>query len=145
MSKPTSTLRQTYINELTLRGLSPRTIECYVGWVYDLARYQAAGSTERRPTQAYLLHLRTERKLRSSSIHQAVYSLRSFYSLVLTAEAELKKVLIAPRIEVRRPEVFSVQEVERLLTKGTRSCGSERFWPRSTRRGCGSTRLVTCA
>ena len=38
MSKPTSTLRQTYINELTLRGLSPRTIECYVGWVYDLAR-----------------------------------------------------------------------------------------------------------
>jgi hypothetical protein len=41
-------------------------------------------------------------------------------------EAELKKVLIAPRIEVRRPEVFSVQEVERLFPKARRSCGSER-------------------
>ena len=122
MSKPTSTLRQTYINELTLRGLSPRTIECYVGWVYDLARYYHKPPDQLSDGQLkdYLLHLRSERELRSSSIHQAVYSLRSFYSLVLgRPEAELKKVLIAPRIEVRRPEVFSVQEVERLLTKGT--------------------------
>jgi integrase/recombinase XerD len=121
MSKPTSLLRQTYINELTLRGSSPRTIECYVAWVYDLARYYHKPPDQLSDGQlkGYLLHLRTERELRSSSIHQAVYSLRSFYSLVLgRPETELKKVLIAPRVEVRRPEVFSVQEVERLLTKG---------------------------
>jgi site-specific recombinase XerD len=116
-----SPLRQTFINELTLRGCSERTIESYVRWVYDLARYYHKRPDELNDGQlkGYLLHLRTERQLRSSTIHQAVYGLRRFYTLVLgRPEVELKKVLITPRVDVRRPEVFSVQEVERLLTKG---------------------------
>jgi integrase/recombinase XerD len=116
-----SPLRQTFINELTLRGSSQRTIESYIGWVYDLARYYHKAPNELTDDQlkGYLLALRTERQLRGSSIHQAVYGLRSFYRLVLgRPEDELKKALITPRVEVRRPEVFSAQEIERLLTKG---------------------------
>ena len=122
MSKPPTELRQSYINELTLRGCSERTIEVYVGWVYDLARYfKAAPDTlSDEQLKVYLVYLNSERHLRSSSIRQAVYSLRSFYELVLhRCPQELKSVLVIPRLQVRRPEVYSVQEIEKLLTQGT--------------------------
>src|SRR5947207_2220332 len=66
----------------------------------------------------YQFHLH-QRKLRSSSIHQAVHALRTFYTLVLHRPVDqLQRVLIAPRPETRRPEVFSIQEIEQLLTRG---------------------------
>ncbi len=126
MSKPTTDLRQKFINELILRGYSPRTIDCYVGWVYDLARYhhQSPDTLVNDQIKAYLVYLHTERKLRGTSIRQAVYSLRGFYRSVLgRSETELVMILPAPRIEVRRPDVYSLQEMEQLLIKGAPHVG----------------------
>ncbi len=122
MKTPTpSLLRQRFIRELVLRGFSERTVESYVGWVYDLARY-----THEPPDQLsddrlkeYLLHLHQGRQLTNNTIRVAVCALRSFYTLVQGRPLEpLKQVLVAPRIEIRRPEIFSVEEVQRLLTVG---------------------------
>src|SRR5262245_10552214 len=114
-------LRQTFVRELTLRGFTDRTIESYVYWVYDLARYyhRSPDRISDDELKGYLFHLH-QRKLRSSSIYQGVHALRSFYTLTLRRPAEqLKTVLIAPKPETRRPEVFSIQEVEKLLSVGT--------------------------
>jgi len=117
MSTP---LRQSLVRELTLRGCSPRTIETYVYWVFDLARYyhRSPDRISDDELKDYQFHLH-QRKLRSSSIHQAVHALRTFYTLVLHRPVDqLQRVLIAPRPETRRPEVFSIQEIEQLLTRG---------------------------
>lgn len=114
-------LRQQFIRELVLRGFSERTVGSYVGWVYDLARY-----TRKSPDQLgdeelkdYLLHLHEGRQLSNNTIRVAVCAMRSFYTLVQGRELEpLKQVLVAPRIEIRRPEIFSVEEVHRLLAVG---------------------------
>lgn len=130
MSKPTSELRQKYINELTLRGCSVRTIEAYVSWVYDLARYHHLSPDKLSDDQikAYMLHLKTERDLCGVTIRQAVYSLRGFYTMVIGRPVEeLRTFLIPPRIEVHRPEVYSIPEVDRLLIEGTRELRERAF------------------
>jgi site-specific recombinase XerD len=116
-----SPLRQRFIRELILRGFSHRTVESYVGWVYDLARHthQSPDRLSDDKLKDYLLHLHEARQLTNNTIRVAVCALRSFYTLVQGREIErLKQVLVAPRIEIRRPEIFSVEEVHRLLTVG---------------------------
>ena len=129
-SSPPSPLRQQFINELILRGLCRRTVATYVSWVYDLARFHHRRPDELSDEQlkAYLLHLNTERRLSSSSIRQAVYSLRSFFTLVLRRpETEIESVLISPRARTRRPEVYSLDEIQQLLTIGAKDLRDRAF------------------
>ena len=62
-SSAASPLRLRFIEELNLRGFSSRTIESYVGWVYDLARHQHQSPDQLRDDQlkGYLLiYIRSE-------------------------------------------------------------------------------------
>ena len=116
-----SPLRQRFIRELVLKGFSERTVDSYVGWVYDLARHHRKSPDQLSDDElkGYLQHLHQERSLTNNTIRVAVCALRSFYTLVLGRELEpLKSVLVAPRIEIRRPEIYSVEEVHRMLTVG---------------------------
>lgn len=125
-----SPLRQRFIRELTLRGFSNRTVESYVGWVYDLARHthQSPDQLSDDELKDYLLHLHEARQLTNNTIRVAVCALRSFYTLVQGRELEpLKQVLVAPRIEIRRPGIFSVEEVHRLLTVGATDLRARAF------------------
>lgn len=120
-SSAASPLRLRFIGELSLRGFSSRTIDSYVGWVYDLARHQHQSPNQLGDEQLknYLLHLHQERNLTNNTIRVAVAALRSFYSLVQGRAVEsLQQVLITPRLEMRRPEIYSVEEVQRLLSVG---------------------------
>jgi hypothetical protein len=45
-----TTLPQNFIRELVLRGMSPRTQESYVRWVYCLAQYYHKESSARDRT-----------------------------------------------------------------------------------------------
>jgi site-specific recombinase XerD len=66
-----------------------------------------------------LFHLAQERKLAASTINQAVNAFRFLYDRVLHRDVEvLYRSLPHPRKAIRRPQVFSIQEVERLLTVG---------------------------
>lgn len=129
-SSPPSPLRQRFIVELQLRGFSPRTVESYVGWVYDLAKYHRKSPDQLSDDElkGYQLSLQLERHLCNNSIRQAVWGLRSFYTLVMQrTEEQMKQVLIPPRLEIRRPEVYSVEEVQRLLRDGTVDLRSRAF------------------
>jgi integrase/recombinase XerD len=114
-------LRQYFIRELALRGMSPRTQVAYVAAVHRLAQYyhQAPDQLNEEQLKVYLLHLAQERHLAPSSLNQHVSALRCFYDLVLHRSPEvLRRAVPRVRKAIRRPQVFSVQELERLFTVG---------------------------
>jgi integrase/recombinase XerD len=116
-----SPLRQQFIRELVIRGMSDRTQEAYVYWVYQLAKYyhRAPDQLSDEQVKVFLQYLVQERKLASSSLNQAASAVRSFYQLVLRRPVD-QVALAVPRYRAgtRRPQVFSIQEMERLLTVG---------------------------
>lgn len=118
-----TTLRAQLIRELTLRGSSPRTIESYVSYVAALAQHygQSPDRLCDEQIKAYLLTLHTERHLSASTINVAINALRFFYRHVLgRALDEVTRALPRPKRQLRRPRVYSVGEIERLLVVGCR-------------------------
>lgn len=114
-------LRQRLIEELILRGCSPRTQEAYVSGVYQLAKYHRRSPDQLSDAQIreYLLFLAEKKKLAASSRNQATSALRFFYRHVLDRPVDdLTRVLPRPRQDIRRPQVFAISELERLFTLG---------------------------
>jgi integrase/recombinase XerD len=116
-----SLLRQQFIRELVIRGMAETTQCSYVCWVHQLAKHYhlAPDQLSDEQVKVFLQYLVQERKLAPSSLNQAGSALRCFYQLVLRRSVE-KVQLAVPRFRqaTRRPEVFSIQEMERLLTVG---------------------------
>lgn len=114
-------LRQQLIEELVLRGLSERTQEAYVHQVYHLAKHYRLSPDQLSEEQVrqYLVHLASERKLAASTVNQAVNAFRFLYGRVLRRDLEvLRQALPHGRKSIRRPEVFSMGELEKLFTVG---------------------------
>jgi integrase/recombinase XerD len=116
-----SKLRQQLIQELVLRGCSPRTQEAYVSAVYHLAKYyrRSPDQISDSEVRAYLLYLAQTKKLAASSRNQATSALRFFYATVLGRPVD-QVVRVLPRVRqvVKRPRVFAITELERLFTIG---------------------------
>jgi site-specific recombinase XerD len=116
-----TTLRQNFIRELVIRGTSPRTQEAYVRAVYGLAKHyrKSPDQLTDEELKSYLFYLASERKLSASSLNQIVSGLRFFYRTVLHRSVDyLREVMPRPSKAIRRPQVFAVEELERLLTLG---------------------------
>ena len=116
-----TTLRQNFIRELVIRGTSPRTQEAYVRAVYCLAKHYRKSPDQLTDEELknYLFYLASERKLSASSLNQIVSGLRFFYRTVLHRSVDyLREVMPRPSKAIRRPQVFAVEELERLLTLG---------------------------
>jgi len=112
-----SELRQRMIDEMTLRGFSPRTHESYLGAVKDLARYynQPPDRLSTEQVRQYLLYLERERHLSWSSLNVAASGLRFFY--FDTLKWQPVQLDIPPRTTPRRlPEVLTREEVDRLIS-----------------------------
>ena len=116
-----TTLREKFIRELVIRGTSPRTQQSYVAAVYGLAKYyhKAPDQLTDEQLKDYMFYLASERKLAVASLNQTVCALRSFYTLVLQRPLQpLKLALPTLAGAVRRPQVFAIEELERLFTVG---------------------------
>lgn len=114
-------LRQQFIEEMVLRRMSPRTQEAYIHQVYQLAKFYRQSPEVLSPEQVrqYLVYLASERKLSASTVNQAVNALRFLYSRVLHQDLEvLRRRLPHGRKSIRRPQVFSIKELERLFVVG---------------------------
>jgi site-specific recombinase XerD len=112
-----SQLRQRMIDEMTLRGFSPRTHESYLGAVTDLARYynQPPDRLNTEQVRQYLLYLERERHVAWNTLNLAASALRFFY--FNTLKWEPVKLEIPPRTTpTRLPEVLSREEVDRLIS-----------------------------
>lgn len=114
-------LRQQLIEELVLRGMSDRTQEAYIHHVYQIAKFYrlSPDKLSEQQVRQYVFHLAGERKLAASTVNQAVNAFRFFYQHVVHRELEvLRRALPHGRKSIRRPEVFSIEELERLFTVG---------------------------
>jgi len=110
-------LRQRMIDQMTLRGFSPRTHESYLDAVTGLARYykQPPDQLSSEHVRQYLLYLERERHLAWNSLNVAASGLRFLY--FDTLKWEPVKLEIPPRTTPRRlPEVLSREEVDRLIS-----------------------------
>ena len=116
-----TTLRQNFIRELVIRGMSSRTHEAYIGAVYRLARHyrKSPDQISDEELKNYVFHLASDRKLSASSLNQNVSAFRLFYEAVLQRSMEqVRRALPRVNRAIHRPEVFSVEELEQLFTVG---------------------------
>jgi integrase/recombinase XerD len=114
-------LRQQLIQELVLGGYAPGTQEAYIHHVYHLAKFYRRSPDQlcEPEVRQYLFHLAHERQLGASTVNQAVNAFRFFYGRVLQRDLEvLHRALPHGRKSIRRPEVFSIGELEKLFTVG---------------------------
>ena len=89
--------------------------------VSGLAKYyrQSPDQLSDDQIKQYIFHLAQERELAPSTLNLTVYALRSFFHLVLHRSVEqLRLCLPAVKQAVHRPQVFSVEQLEQLLTVG---------------------------
>ncbi len=116
-----TTLRQNFIRELVIRGMSARTHEAYIGAVYRLARHykKSPELISDEELKNYIFHLAADRKLSASSLNQNVSAFRLFYEAVLQRSMEQVRRAM-PRVNraIHRPQVYSVEELEQLFTLG---------------------------
>jgi site-specific recombinase XerD len=106
------------IEEMQLRGLSPKTQEAYVGAVKQLAEYwsktpEKLGDEELRE---YFLYLRNEKKVGDSTLNVALYGIRFLYVQTLKKEWPMLEMIRAPK-KKKLPVVLSVEEVRIVLSR----------------------------
>lgn len=101
--------------------MAPKTQEAYVRAVRDLALHYGKGPDLITDDQIkdYLVHLAEGKKLARSSVNVAVNGMRAFYAWVLKRDCEhLKGTIPHCHKAIRRPRVYSIEELERLFTFG---------------------------
>ena len=109
-------LRQKMIEDIQLRGLSPRTEEAYVRAVRQLAEYcrKSPDKISQEELRAYFLYLKNVRKVSRSTQVIALSGIKFFY--IHTLERPWHTLdLVRPAKERKLPVVLSVEEVGRIL------------------------------
>ena len=120
-SNPTP-LRQKFIEHLTLNRKAERTVHTYVSFIYSLAQYCGRSPDLLGPEdiRRWLYHLIAERKQAPSTVNLAINAVRSFYGKMLQRDIEpLLHQIQRPRRPALAPRLYSMAEVEKLLTLGT--------------------------
>ena len=109
-------LRQRMIQELQLRGYSPRTVEAYVHPVVQLARHYhcAPDRLSEEQVRDYLIHLSTVQKVSRSTHTIALCGIKFFYQHTLGRAWKVFDIA-RPRAEKKLPAVLSRDEVARIL------------------------------
>jgi site-specific recombinase XerD len=112
-------LREKMIDEMTLRGFSPRTHQSYLRAVKELAGYyhQPPDQLSADQLQAYFLYLVKERHLSDASCRLYRHAIRFFYLEVLK-QAAFDIELHVPKRKRRIPELLKRTEILRIV----RSC-----------------------
>src|SRR5712671_4506344 len=120
-SNPTP-LRQKFIEYLTLNRKAERTVHCYVSFIHALAKFykRSPELLSHEEIAHWLYHLIAERKQAPSTVNLAINAVRSFYGKLLQQDIEpLLHRIKRPRRAARLPRLYSMAEVEKLLTVGT--------------------------
>ena len=120
-SHPTP-LRQKFIEYLTLNRKAERTVHTYVSFIYSLAKHCRRSPDLLGPEdiQQWLYHLIAVRKQAASTVNLALNAVRSFYGGLLQRQIEpLLRQIKRPRRPALAPRLYSMAEVEKLLTVGT--------------------------
>jgi site-specific recombinase XerD len=104
------------LEDLQLRGLAPRTQQCYVEAVKHLAQHyrRAPDQISEEEIRQYFLYLLNDKKVAESTFRIHLYGIRFFYEITLQRPWPVF-ALIRPRHSQKLPVVLSPQEVRALL------------------------------
>jgi len=113
---PMTPLRERMIQDMQIRNLSPRTVECYTYHVGCFAKHfgrspELLGMEEVRAYQVYLVQ---QKKASWSSFNQAVCALRFLYGVTLRQKWPVLQIPFAKKPKTL-PVVLGPDEVQRLL------------------------------
>jgi site-specific recombinase XerD len=104
------------LEDLQLRGLAPKTQQCYVAAVHQLAQYyrRPPDQLSEEELRQYFLYLLNEKKVAESTFRIHLYGIRFFYELTLKRPWPVFD-LVRPRKIQKLPVVLSPREVRDLL------------------------------
>jgi len=115
--EPISPLRRRMIEDMNLRGFSPKTQSSYVRSVLGLARYyrRSPDKIVEEEIRRYFVHLTCERKLARPTITIALCGIKFFYVKTLKRDWSLTGVPV-PKREKKLPVVLSHEEACKILS-----------------------------
>ena len=110
-------LRDQMEMDMKLRGLSPRTISCYLSCMKNIAIHfgKSPAELEEEEIRGYLHHLIEERKASQAVINQSYSALKFFFEKTLQKPWDALKI---PRSKQKKklPVVLSMQEVKSIIS-----------------------------
>jgi integrase/recombinase XerD len=111
-----TTLRRRMLEDLQLRGLAPKTQQCYLDAVRQLAYHyrRPPDQLSDEELRQYFLFLRHEKKVAESTFRIHLYGIRFFYERTLKRPWPVFD-LVRPRALQKLPVVLSQREVRFLL------------------------------
>ncbi len=111
-----TTFRRRMLEDLQLRGLAPRTQQCYVEAVKHLTPYyrRAPDQISEDELRQYFLFLINEKQVAESTFRIHLYGIRFFYERTLQRPWPVFD-LVRPRHPQKLPVVLSLREVRSLL------------------------------
>jgi integrase/recombinase XerD len=111
-----TTLRRRMLEDLQLRGLAPRTQQCYVEAVKHLTQHyrRAPDQISEDELRQYFLFLINDKKVAESTFRIHLYGIRFFYERTLQRPWPVFD-LVRPRNPQKLPVVLSLREVRSLL------------------------------
>lgn len=109
-------LRERFVQDLTIRNYSPKTISSYVGALIALARYygRSPDRISLEEIRRYQIHLIEERRISPSTINTFVAAVRFFQRVTLGREELATRIAYAKRPKPL-PVVLSREETLRLF------------------------------
>jgi site-specific recombinase XerD len=110
-------LRQRFIEDLQLQGLSSRTQQAYARTVRQLADHVQKSPAEitEEEVRQYFLHVKTVKHWSRATMPQALCGIKRFFEQTLHREWQVLDV-IRPAKETRLPVILTVEEVRRILS-----------------------------
>jgi integrase/recombinase XerD len=111
-----TTLRRRMLEDLQLRGLAPKTQQCYLAAVHQLAQHyrRPPDQLSDEELRQYFLFLLNEKKVAESTFRIHLYGIRFFYERTLKRPWPVFD-LVRPRTLQKLPVVLSRREVRSLL------------------------------
>jgi integrase/recombinase XerD len=109
-------LRDRMVRDMDVRNFSGRTVEAYIAGVTGLARYyrRSPDQLSDEEVQRYLLYLRDQRQLSSSTRNQIRCALKFFYEI--TVRRPQASLAVPPMRQAQKlPQILSRAEVERIV------------------------------
>jgi site-specific recombinase XerD len=110
-------LRQRFIEDMTLKGLSERTRACYANHVAKLARHymKSPDVLTEEDLRGYFLHMKNVKRYSECFFKQSLSAVKFFFEHTLKRQWTFLGFVI-PRKVKKLPDILSVQEVRRLLS-----------------------------
>jgi len=112
-----SNLRQQFLEDLQLNGLSKKTQECYLSSVSLLARFynRSPKLLSENEVRSYFVHLINKKKLSQSSVKQYRCGIRFLYEKTLGIKWRIFDI-VRSRRKTKLPVILSFKEVMDLLS-----------------------------